>query len=261
MWTSMCIRSGGVESVVGSMVPEAGRTRSKAAWVWEPLAGRENGQRKKPRGTKRLSKEAAKEVLPERSPWESVSGEEEQWCPGLPRGQAGGDQASSWSPATLAMAGFNQGHREGSRVAVVSTREGASGRVCAGTGQKRAQARPGSAGVWRGSVASTPGGRRTASEPLLCRWLPLPGFPHLWNGTVRVKWVSRQDAQGFPGDPAVKNPPANAGDPGLIPGLGRSPGEGNGNPLQSSCLENPMDRGAWRATVHRAAKSQRRLRH
>ena len=51
----------------------------------------------------------------------------------------------------------------------------------------------------------------------------------------------------------------NAGDLGLIPGLGRSPGEGNGNPLQYSCLENPMDRGAWRATVHRVAKSRTRL--
>ena len=48
----------------------------------------------------------------------------------------------------------------------------------------------------------------------------------------------------------VKNPPANAGDAGLIPGLGRSPGGGNGSPLQYSYLENPMDRGAWRATVH-----------
>ena len=50
----------------------------------------------------------------------------------------------------------------------------------------------------------------------------------------------------------VKNPPANVGDlrdMGLIPGLGRSPGEGNGKLLQYSCLENPMDRGAWRATV------------
>ena len=51
----------------------------------------------------------------------------------------------------------------------------------------------------------------------------------------------------------VKNPPPNAGDlkdMGLIPGSGRSPGGGNGNPLQYSCLENPKDRGAWRATVH-----------
>ena len=47
----------------------------------------------------------------------------------------------------------------------------------------------------------------------------------------------------------------NAGDPGLIPGLGRSPGEGNGNPLQHSCLENPMDGRAWWATVHGSAES------
>ena len=56
----------------------------------------------------------------------------------------------------------------------------------------------------------------------------------------------------------VKNPPAKAGDPrdsGLIPGLGRSPGEGNDNPFQYSCLENHIDRGAWWATVHGVAKS------
>ena len=51
----------------------------------------------------------------------------------------------------------------------------------------------------------------------------------------------------------------NAGRVVSIPGLGRSPGGGRGNPLQSSCLENPMDRGAWRATVHRVAQSQTRL--
>ena len=53
----------------------------------------------------------------------------------------------------------------------------------------------------------------------------------------------------------IKSPPAHAGDAVLIPGLGRSPGEGNGNPLQYSCLENPMDRGAWWATVHGITKS------
>ena len=56
----------------------------------------------------------------------------------------------------------------------------------------------------------------------------------------------------------VKNPPANAGDKGdsgSIPGSGKSPGGGHGNPLQYSCLENPMDRGAWRATVHGVAES------
>ena len=51
----------------------------------------------------------------------------------------------------------------------------------------------------------------------------------------------------------------NAGDPGSIPGSGRCPGERNGNPLQYSCLENSMDGGAWRATVHRVTKSQTRL--
>ena len=57
----------------------------------------------------------------------------------------------------------------------------------------------------------------------------------------------------------VNNPPTHAGDVGSIPGLGRSPGEGNGYSLQYSCLENPMDRGAWRATAHGVTKSLTRL--
>ena len=57
----------------------------------------------------------------------------------------------------------------------------------------------------------------------------------------------------------VKNPPASAGDVGSIPGSRRSPEEGNGNPLQYSCLENSMDRGAWWVTVHGVAKSQTQL--
>ena len=56
----------------------------------------------------------------------------------------------------------------------------------------------------------------------------------------------------------VENLPASAGDTGSIPGSGRSPGGGNGNPLQYSCLENQTDRGAWRATVHGVVKSWRR---
>ena len=60
----------------------------------------------------------------------------------------------------------------------------------------------------------------------------------------------------FPGGSVVKNLPANARDAGSISGLGRSPGEGNGNPLQYSCLENPTGRGAWSATVHGVAKSR-----
>ena len=61
--------------------------------------------------------------------------------------------------------------------------------------------------------------------------------------------------KGFPGGSEVKNPPANAGDLGSIPGLGRSPGVGNGNPLQYSCQENPTDGGAQQATVHGVAES------
>ena len=59
---------------------------------------------------------------------------------------------------------------------------------------------------------------------------------------------------GFPGGSVAKNPPAKEGDLGLIPGSERSPGEGNGNPLQYSCLGNTMDRGLWQATVHGVTK-------
>ena len=61
---------------------------------------------------------------------------------------------------------------------------------------------------------------------------------------------------GFPGGSGVKASACNAGDLDSIPGSGRSPGEGNGNPLQYSCLENPMDGGAWWTTVHGVAKSR-----
>ena len=63
----------------------------------------------------------------------------------------------------------------------------------------------------------------------------------------------------FPGGSDGKVSACNAGDPGLIPGLGRSPGEGNGNPFQYPCLENLTDRGAWWTAVHGVAKSQARL--
>ena len=69
--------------------------------------------------------------------------------------------------------------------------------------------------------------------------------------------------KGFPGGTVVKNPLANGGDArdaGSISGLGRCPGEGNGNSLQYSCLENSMDGGAWWGTVHGVTKSQRQLR-
>ena len=69
------------------------------------------------------------------------------------------------------------------------------------------------------------------------------------------------NAGGLPGDTVVKNPPANAGDAGLIPGSGRSPGGGNENPLQCSCLENPKGRGAWRAIVHGVTKQSDTTEH
>ena len=62
------------------------------------------------------------------------------------------------------------------------------------------------------------------------------------------------ELQSFPRGSVLKNLLANAGDTVLIPGSGRSPGEGNGNPLQYSCRENPMDRGVWQATVHRVTR-------
>ena len=67
------------------------------------------------------------------------------------------------------------------------------------------------------------------------------------------------DYQSVPGGSMVKNSPTSARDVGSIPGSGRSPGGGNGNPLPYSCLENSMDRGAWRATVYGVTKSQTQL--
>ena len=77
----------------------------------------------------------------------------------------------------------------------------------------------------------------------------------VWMMQLLIPLSSSKSIMGFLGGPMVKNPPANAGDVGLIPGWGRSPGGGNGNPLQYSCLENPMDRGVWWVTVHGVMKS------
>ena len=67
---------------------------------------------------------------------------------------------------------------------------------------------------------------------------------------LKFKNVNYSCVRDFPGGSDGKASVYNSGDLGLIPGLGRSPGEGNGNPLQDCCLENPRDRGAWRAVVH-----------
>ena len=73
---------------------------------------------------------------------------------------------------------------------------------------------------------------------------------------ARIRKAKNRSQTGFPGGSDGKESASNAGDLGLIPGSGRSPGEGNDSPLQYSCLENPMNRGAWRATVHGVPKSQ-----
>ena len=80
------------------------------------------------------------------------------------------------------------------------------------------------------------------------------GVAHLLNFSCSKRFV------GLPGRLSGKELPANTGDLGSIPGSGRSLGKGNGNPLQYSCLGNPVERGAWRATVHRVAGSQTQLR-
>ena len=85
-------------------------------------------------------------------------------------------------------------------------------------------------------------------------------FPHIIvPGVLPLKIVfglSITPSKGFPGGLVGKESSCNVGEPGSIPGLGRYPGEGNGNPLQYSCLENSMNKGAWWATVHGVTKSQ-----
>ena len=91
--------------------------------------------------------------------------------------------------------------------------------------------------------------------------------PHGWRSRHWLQTLASSEVglrnlywhPGFPGGSEVKASACNVGDLGLIPGLGRSPGEGKGNPLQYSCLEDPMDGGAWWATVHRLPKSRTRL--
>ena len=81
-------------------------------------------------------------------------------------------------------------------------------------------------------------------------------------GAMRKMRLNLYHFGGFHGGSVVENPPANAGaigDSSSVPGSGRSPGEGNGNPLPYSCLGNPMDRQAWWVIVHKVAKSQTQL--
>ena len=94
------------------------------------------------------------------------------------------------------------------------------------------------------------------TNSLVIKWLRLPASTAGGAGLIPVWGIKIPHATG---SSEVKVSACNVGDLGSVPGLGRSPGEGNGNPLQYSCLENPMDRGTWQAPVHRVAKSQTQL--
>ena len=86
---------------------------------------------------------------------------------------------------------------------------------------------------------------------------PPPLHPQSPSSTMQMYFRYKKHPytwEGFPSGSVVKSLPTITGDTGLIPDLGRSPGEGNGNSLQHSCLQNPMDRGAWQTAVHRATK-------
>ena len=104
----------------------------------------------------------------------------------------------------------------------------------------------------------SPGLVFTLSLPTPSALAILTSMPQLWCPEMSTFTIQSDLLWnwGFPGDSVIKNPPANAGDARLIPGSGRSPGEGNGNPLQYSCLGNSIDRGTWWATAHVVAKSQ-----
>ena len=101
--------------------------------------------------------------------------------------------------------------------------------------------------TWRAAVLGV-----AESETWLSDWTTTKG----WAGHTEFFWRSWWCSAGFPGGSEGKASACDVGDLGSIPGLGGSPGEGNGNPLQHPCLENPMDGGAWWATVHGVAKSR-----
>ena len=90
-------------------------------------------------------------------------------------------------------------------------------------------------------------------------WVLPPGAVQRWLCCKCLSCCSERNQKGFPCGSVVKNPPASTRDAGSIPGLGRSPGGGQVNPLQYSCLENSMDRGTWWSTVYRVTQRWTRL--
>ena len=132
---------------------------------------------------------------------------------------------------------------------------------------------PSAGHCWPTPPLETPGhSQASLAESLVEVIAPFPGswstqgfVCTLWASLVGMKFDCKHDFApatillGFPGDSDGKESACSAGHLGLMTGLGRSPGEGNGNPLQWSCLENPMDRGPWWAPVHGVTKSQTQL--
>ena len=112
---------------------------------------------------------------------------------------------------------------------------------------------PGINSVWQ-HVESSGGAYRSSMKPIL-----KPACPGRVSEASESEEVFDVGQRGFPGGSDGKESVCNARDLGSVLKLGKSLGEGNGYPLQSSCLENPMDRGAWQATVHGVTKSQTRL--
>ena len=104
---------------------------------------------------------------------------------------------------------------------------------------------------WRYSISAFLTGSQVMPRLMVCGL----HIEYLQSSSALLQFVGASASIDFPGASDSKDSACNAGDLGSLPGLGRSPGEGNGNPLQYSCLENPMDRGACWATVHRIAKS------
>ena len=111
------------------------------------------------------------------------------------------------------------------------------------------------ASSWRGDVR-----RPLKTERNVVMWMDLKSVTQSERSQKeKNKYHILMHICGFPHSSVGKSSACNAGDSGLIPGSGRSPGAGNGNPLQYSCLENPMDGGAWQATVHRATRVRHNL--
>ena len=109
---------------------------------------------------------------------------------------------------------------------------------------------------WSFSFSSSPSSECSGLISFRINWFDLLAVQGTLKSLLQHHSSEASILQHFSGGPEVKESACNVGNPSLVPGLGSSPGEGNGYPLQYSCLENSMHRGSWQATVHGIAKSQ-----